>query len=150
MSQSLVKNHIHIVFATKHRVKVIDPYIGTKLYRYLNGICNNQGCRPELINGCLDHVHILCQLSKTISLSKLIQELKTGSSKWMKTQNENLMDFKWQRGYATFSVQYNNVDLVRRYIANQQVHHQQYTFEYELKKLLSDHEILFDDTHLWD
>jgi hypothetical protein len=39
-----------------------------------------------VINTIWDHVHILCMLSKKIALAKLLEELKSHSSKWMKTR----------------------------------------------------------------
>ena len=150
MPHSLVKNHIHIVFSTKNRVASIDNHTAPRLYSYMNGICNNHGCYPELIGGFNDHVHILCQLSKSTTLSRLVQELKTGSSKWIKIQNASLANFKWQNGYATFSVQYDNVELVKEYIANQHAHHNSITFKVELRKMLSDHGLFTDEKYLWD
>jgi REP element-mobilizing transposase RayT len=84
MGQSLVKNYIHIVFRTKHRASIIYPPYNSKLYSYLGGICNNLESQVIKIGGYSDHVHILCMLSKKIALTKLLEELKSHSSKWMK------------------------------------------------------------------
>ena len=80
MGQSLVKNYIHIIYSTKHRQPFIHESVGTELYSYLSGICKNLECNPVRIGGYTDHVHILCMLSKNISLIKLLEELKSHSS----------------------------------------------------------------------
>jgi putative transposase len=60
----------------------------------------------------VDHVHILCKLSKKIALVKLIEEVKSRSSKWMKTKGGEYSDFYWQDGYGAFSVNPSHVDTV--------------------------------------
>jgi len=149
MPQSLVQNYLHIVFATKGRKNLISPDIAGKLYPYLYGISKGMDCYPKLIGGHLNHVHILCQLPKTVSISKLIEQLKSSSSKWLKTQN-TVDNFAWQNGYAAFSIQYNMVVTVVDYIANQETHHRKLTFEDELRKLLRENALEFDERYLWD
>jgi REP element-mobilizing transposase RayT len=149
MPQSLVKNYIHVVFSTKGRTSFISDNVAAKLYPYLNGICNNLTCYPTLIGGHTDHVHILCNLSKNITLSKFIEQLKTGSARWLKSQ-ENVSTFAWQNGYAAFSVNYNALDIVKEYIANQNRHHREMTFEDELRRLLIENDLNFDERYLWD
>jgi REP element-mobilizing transposase RayT len=83
MGQSLVKNYLHIVFSTKHRQEVIQAPVEEELHAYLGGICKNLECPPIKVGGYTDHVHILCLLSKKIALIKLMEELKSHSSKWM-------------------------------------------------------------------
>jgi putative transposase len=57
-----------------------------ELHSYLGGICNSLESFPAKIGGCEDHVHILCLLSKKITLIKLMEELKSHSSKWIKAK----------------------------------------------------------------
>src|ERR1700733_4463276 len=104
MSQSLVKNYIHIVFSTKYRQHLIHETVEEELYAYLGGVCKIFECNPIKIGGFTDHVHILCMLSKKIALMELLEEVKSHSSKWMKTKEDNLKNFYWQDGYGAFSV----------------------------------------------
>lgn len=85
MGQSLVKNYLHIVFSTKYRQPFIYEPVEQELHAYLGGICKNLECHPIKIGGYIDHIHILCMLSKKIALMKLLEEVKSHSSKWMKT-----------------------------------------------------------------
>jgi len=96
MGQSLVKNYLHIVFSTKHRQPLIIPTIETELHNYLGGICKNLECYPVKVGGYTDHIHILCILSKKLALVKLMEELKSHSSKWVKTKEERTQNFYWQ------------------------------------------------------
>ncbi len=79
--------------------------------------------RDKLINGVEDHVHVLCNLSWTLFLSKVVEELKKSSSKWMKDQGTGFSRFYCQAGYGVFSVSQSNVESVRNYIAEQEEHH---------------------------
>jgi len=104
MGQSLVKNYLHIVFSTKLRVPIIHPPYNLELYSYLGGICNNLESQVLKVGGYSDHVHILCMLSKKIALMKLLEELKSHSSKWMKTKDmSNMMNDTFGISYFALS-----------------------------------------------
>jgi REP element-mobilizing transposase RayT len=150
MGQSLVKNYIHIVFSTKHRAPFIDPSIENDLYRYMSGICIQLGCEPIIIGGYIDHVHVLCRLSKKVALMKLLEELKGHSSKYMKTKGSEYANFYWQDGYGAFSVGESVVDKVTAYIANQKQHHSKKTFKNEYRIILKKCNMVYDERYVWD
>ena len=150
MGQSLVKNYIHIVFSTKHRQELINPPAEAELHAYLGGICKNLECHPIKIGGYTDHIHILCMLSKKIALVKLLEEVKSHSSKWMKTKDISLKNFYWQDGYGAFSVKPSEVDTVINYIANQKAHHSKKTFQEEYRAYLKKFHVEYDERYVWD
>jgi REP element-mobilizing transposase RayT len=150
MPQSLVMNYVHITFSTKHRKNLIDENIEKELFNYLGGICNNLECSPLIIGGFRNHVHILCKLSRKIALMKLIEELKSHSSKWVKNRCGGYKNFYWQKGYGGFSVNPKQVDVVKSYIANQKEHHQKKTFKEEFLAFLHQYEIEYDERYVWD
>lgn len=150
MGQSLAKNYIHIVFSTKYREPLIFPPHEQELHSYLGGICKNLECHPLKIGGFTNHVHILCQLSRKIALMKLVEEVKSHSSKWMKTRNESLKNFYWQDGYGAFSVNPAEVDRVIAYIANQHTHHGKQRFEDEYRAFLKKYKVEYDERYVWD
>ena len=150
MGQPLVKNYMHIIFSTKLRESLIHAPYDTELYGYLGGICKNLECHPIKIGGYTDHVHILCMLSKKIALMKLIEEVKSHSSKWMKTKDGSLKSFYWQDGYGAFSVNPSQVDKVITYIANQHEHHKKQTFQDEYRIFLKKYNVEYDERYVWD
>lgn len=77
-------------------------------------------------------------------------QVKKGSSKWMKTYGTKNGDFRWQNGYAAFSVSESNVPDVRRYIENQREDHRKMTFQDELRALLTRHGVELDERYVWD
>ncbi len=150
MSQSLVKNLIHLVYSTKHRQHWIDRSLRNDLFAYQAGIFKEWDSPALVIGGVEDHVHTLFALSKNHALIKIIEEVKKGSSKWMKIDGPRNPDFSWQTGYGAFSVSQSNFDAVRQYIENQEEHHRKMTFEDEFRALLRRHGIAFDERYVWD
>lgn len=150
MPQSLAKNYVHIVFATKYRHPLIDKAIQNELYAYIGGICKGLECNPVIIGGYLDHVHILCLLSRKVALMKLVEETKSHSSKWIKTKGKRYENFYWQNGYAAFSVYPDEIEVVRRYIQNQEAHHSKKSFKNEYRSFLNKYQVEYDERYVWD
>jgi putative transposase len=150
MGQSLTKNYLHIVFSTKYRLPQIGCAIEAELYNYLGGICKKPECQPIIVGGYTDHIHILCLLSKKITLMKLLEELKSHSSKWIKTKGKAYSNFYWQDGYGAFSVNPSQIDHVIAYIANQKQHHRKSNYKTEYRAILSKYKIEFDERYVWD
>ena len=150
MGQSLVKNYLHIVFSTKNRQPLILPEFEENLFKYLGGVCRNLESPSIIVGGYVDHVHILCLLSKKLTLVSMLENLKTESSKWMKLQSPTLKNFYWQDGYGAFSVNPYQVDIVRNYILNQKEHHKKRTFKDEYRKFLKKYKVEYDERYVWD
>ena len=150
MPQSLVKNYIHIIFSTKYREELIYPPAEDELYAYLGGECKRLDCQPIRIGGYTDHVHVLCKLSQKIALMKLVEQIKSHSSKWMKTKGDDLINFYWQDGYGTFSVNPAEVERVVAYIENQKEHHSKITFQNEYRAILKRYQVEYDERYVWD
>lgn len=102
MSQSLVKNYVHIIFSTKHRNDFIDVNIEAELFAYISALCKDLDSPVLQIGGTDNHIHILCLLSRKIALMKFVQQIKAVSSKWIKTKAKKYEDFFWQDGYGAF------------------------------------------------
>lgn len=141
---------MHLVFSTKYREHLIHPPEEEEIHAYLGGICKRMECHPIKIGGYTDHVHILCMLSKKIALMKLLEEVKSHSSKWFKTKADYLKNFYWQDGYGAFSVNPSEIDRVIAYIANQKEHHRAITFQDEYRSILKRYGMEYDERYVWD
>ena len=150
MGQSLVSNYVHIVFSTKYREPLIQPPVEAELHSYLGGICKNLECHPLTVGGYTDHIHILCMLSKKIALMKLLEEVKSHSSKRIKTKGDGYGNFYWQDGYGAFSVNPKEVETVAAYIRNQKEHHSKKAFQDEFRGFLKRYKIEYDERYVWD
>ena len=139
MPSSYVSHHVHVVFGTKGRLKLIPQELQPKLWAYMAGIAKNHGMHAVAIGGIDDHVHALVEVGATLGMSKAVQLLKANSSRWM---NEHPgMHFEWQEGYFACSVSRSQVPAVMRYIANQKAHHRAMDCEREFELLLPRHGI---------
>lgn len=148
MPQSLSRILVHLIFSSKHREPfIIDP-IRPKLHAYLAGILDNLECPSIQTGGVSDHVHLLYLQSRTIKLSEVVEEVKTSSSRWMKTQG--VPKFSWQSGYGAFSIGESQVDTVVSYIKKQDAHHQKISFQDEFRRFLKKYKIPYDERYVWD
>lgn len=150
MPQSLVKNYVHLVWSTKNRAPLIDKKIKEELYAYMAGISNKLESKVIQIGGIEDHVHILCKLSRKIAMMKLVEEIKSHSSKWIKSKGVSYQNFYWQNGYGGFSVNPKEIDIVINYIKNQEEHHKKRTFQEEYRMFLNQYKMEFDERYVWD
>lgn len=150
MPQSLSNVLIHIAFSTKHRAPLIDPETRKELHPYLAGVVRNNGCHSLQVGGVEDHVHLLLALSRTVTIAQLVEHLKTGSSKWIKTKGPHLSGFSWQGGYGAFSVSAGEAERVIHYIQNQEEHHREITFQDEFRRLMEEAAIEIDERYVWD
>ncbi len=142
--------YIHAVFHIKSTSVTIRDQDQQALYEYMGGILNRIGCLPVRINGVDDHVHLLCLLSRTVTTAKMMEEVKQRSSCWIKTRDPCYYRyFAWQNGYGAFSVSPSLVERVRKYIDNQEEHHRTTTFRQEYVTILNEHDVSFDEKHLW-
>ena len=149
MSQSLSKLYIHIVFHVKNNQLHIRKEDKNELYAYIGSIIKDNGSIPIIINGTGDHVHILCVMSKNIALAKLLEEIKRHSSRWIKSKREYYKNFAWQGGYGGFSVSQSLHDTLKKYIENQEEHHKKTSFREEVRALLKEYNIEYNEQYLW-
>jgi len=151
MPQSLSNVLVHIVFSTKERRALLqNQECRIEMHRYLAGISANLECPALIIGGDIDHVHILANQSRTISLADWVKELKRASSIWAKEKYPDWNLFHWQSGYGAFSVSQSQVERVRMYIETQEQHHHRLTFQDEFRQMLEKHGIPFDERYVWD
>ena len=150
MAQSLSKILIHAVFSTKKRTKLILPEFEAELHGYIASTCREYKSNAYKVGGTENHIHIACTLPRIITVSKLMEEVKGSSSKWMKINGTRCSNFAWQAGYAVFSLGQSQLDTLIRYIENQKNHHQRVSFKEELLKILKKYNVEYDERYLWD
>ena len=83
-------------------------------------------------------------------VSKALQLIKGGSSKWIHETFPDQRLFAWQEKYGAFSISVSQLDTIINYIENQKAHHRKHSFQEEFLLLLKKHQIEFDERYLWD
>lgn len=140
----------HLVFGTQYRKPVIHDSFATRLHSYMGGILSNLKGHPIEIGGIEDHVHLLFRLPPTLAVASVIRDVKANASQWINEERLTRGKFKWQRGYAVFSVSHSLVNVVQQYIQTQREHHRSMTFKTEYLSLLDRHGIEYDPRYVFE
>ncbi len=149
MANSYTQIHIQFVFAVKYRAAIISDEWKERLHQYITGIFQENKHKMLQVNSMPDHIHIFIGMRPHQSISSLIQNVKTESSKWIKAQNFCSHPFAWQEGYGAFSYAKSQVPDVIRYIQNQEMHHREETFLDEYRKFLTLFEIEWNEQYIF-
>ena len=150
MPQSHANILLHVIFSTKERLPFLTPDVAPQLHAYLATATRNLDCECYRVGGIVDHVHLAVRLSRTLTTAKLVETIKSSSSKWMKDQPPELSKFAWQKGYGAFSISQSHLTKLTHYIDNQEEHHRTQTFQDEYRDLLDKLNIPYDERYLWD
>jgi putative transposase len=137
----------HIVFRTKDSRKTIKQEHARELYAFIMGYIKNKKGFLYRINGMEEHIHILCDLHPSFALADFMRDMKSSSSGWMKETNKFSNFNGWADGYAAFTYAWKDKNMIVNYIKNQQEHHKKETFEEELKRLLKEFGIEYDEKY---
>ncbi len=146
MANTLVQLNVHIVFRVKiSSIRILEDDL-PRLFEFMGGIIRRNDGIPMQIGGMPDHIHILCTLPKTMTLSNLVRLIKVGTHKWLRNNNkEYYTHFLWQDGYGAFSVSSSGLEGLTKYIQNQKGHHRDISFVEEYKLFLDHAGIQYDE-----
>ncbi|MCC5941827.1 MAG: IS200/IS605 family transposase [Balneolaceae bacterium] len=149
MPNTYTQIHIQFIFAVKYRMALIDPEWKESLHQYVTGIFQQNNHKMLQINSVPDHIHILVGFRPNQSISQVIQNVKTESSKWIIQNQLCKRKFAWQTGFGAFSYSKSHIPNVIRYIKNQDKHHKSNSFLDEYKLLLKKFEVDYDDRYIF-
>lgn len=147
MPSTYTSLHFHLVFSTKERLPLIAEDWRERLHSYLGGIVKGLEGIPLAVGGINNHVHLLVGLKSKHRLDYFLRDLKADSSVWI--HKELKKKIEWQKGYAAFTVSPSNIEGVKRYILNQEKHHQKKDFKEGLIELLKASGVEYDERYLW-
>ncbi len=149
MANTYTQIHIQFVFAVKYRGALISADWKERLHQYITGIFQKNNHKMLQINSMPDHIHIFIGMRPDQSISSLVQNVKTESSKWINAERFCSQPFAWQEGYGAFSYAKSQVSDVVKYIKNQEMHHHKETFLDEYKKFLTRFEVEWDEQYIF-
>jgi REP element-mobilizing transposase RayT len=149
MANTYTQIHLQFIFAPKYRAALIRLDWENSLYKYITGIVQANKHKMITINGMPDHLHLLIGFRTTQSIADLMQDVKTGSSKWINDNKYCKSRFEWQSGYGAFSYSKSQLPDVIRYIENQKEHHSKRTFLEEYKMFLEKFEVEYEEKYIF-
>ncbi len=151
MPQSLSQIWVHLIFSTKERRPFLQhPEFREAMFKMLAHHVKQSDCLSASVGGATDHVHLLITLSRTITLAKLVEVIKTETSRWAKTAAHGAPNFSWQAGYGAFSVSQSQTTAVDKYIRDQDQHHAKLSYQDEFRNICRKHGLEIDERYVWD
>lgn len=150
MANTYTQIYIHVIFAVQERACLIKPEWREELFKYIAGILKNQGIKLIAIGGIEDHIHILFGLVPKIALSDLVRDIKANSSKFINEKGFVRGKFYWQEGFGAFSYSRSQIDIVAKYVLNQEKHHAGRSFKVEYIELLDRFNVDYDERYLFE
>jgi putative transposase len=150
MANTYTQMYIQFVFAVKGRHNLIKESFRDELEKVMCGIGNNHKCKTYAIYCNPDHTHIFVSMHPTLSPSKLMEQVKSGSSNWLNEKKYIPGKFSWQDGFGAFSYSKSHIDNVVKYILNQPEHHKKQSFREEYLLLLDKFQVDYDPKYLFE
>ena len=141
---------IHFIFAVSGRENAITTQFKEDLLGYIGGIVKNHKHSVFAINSHFDHVHMFLGVHPSQSISDLMRDVKSNSSRFMNEKRSSNRRFEWQDGYAAFSYARSQREQVIKYIETQEEHHRERSFREEVIEMLQKFEIQFDERYLFE
>ena len=149
MPQSLARIWLHIVFSTKDRRMYLQhDAFRDEMFRMVGHHVNAAGCVAVRAGGW--HDHLVCGLSRTVTVASLVEQVKVETSKRAKSAVDGVSAFAWQAGYSVFSVSQSSLSKVVGYVNDQESHHKSKSFQDEFRELCLRHELDIDERYVWD
>ncbi len=139
MLHSFTKIYIHLIWSTKARERLLMKDIRPVVKEHILEYAEVKNIKILSINVQIEHVHALVSLSSDQKVDDVVKLIKGESSHWINSESLIRPKFSWQRGYGAFSISTSHVDVVKRYIMNQDEHHRMKSFGDEFKTILQKH-----------
>ena len=149
MPNTYTQIHIQFVFAVKFRMALINASWKEDLHQYITGIIQNKTHKMLQVNTMPDHLHMLVGLRPNENMSKLIQVVKSESTKFINDQHFTQRPFAWQEGFGAFSYSRSQLDSVAKYVLEQEKHHSKHSFKDEYVALLDRFEVEYEERYLF-
>jgi len=150
MANTYTQIIVQLVFSPKYRDALINKLWKNDLEKYITAIVQNNEHKLLAISAMPDHIHILIGYKVTQLIPDLVEEIKTSSNLWIKQNNLSRFKFDWQKGYGAFSYSRRQLDIVVKYVLNQEQHHKKRSFKNEYFEFLNIFEIEYKDEYVFD
>lgn len=148
MANTYTQMYIQLVFAVQNRTSLIQATWKDELFKYITGIVQNNKHKLIAINGMPNHIHIFIGYKPHQPIPDLLQDIKGSSSGWINKKGFIIDRFRWQEGYGAFSYSHSHINMVVKYIINQEQHHKKKTFKEEYLDLLNRFSVDYDEQYI--
>jgi len=150
MADTYVQAYFHLIFAVQNRQALIQKSWNNELEKYITGIVQNNNHKLIAVGSMPDHIHIFVGYNLNQTIPNLVEDIKTSSNHWIKKKNLTKFKFNWQKGYGAFTHSHSQINVVTKYVLNQQEHHHRKTFKEEYLEMLNKFQIIYKDKYVFD
>lgn len=121
---SVSKLVVHLVFTTKYRRRLFDGVMIGQLRYAFESACEKLECELIEMDGEQDHVHLLVAYPPKLSISVMVNNLKSVSSRMLRLQNTHIPRQSksaalWSRSYFACSAGGATIETLRAYVEGQ-------------------------------
>ena len=138
---SYVKILVHCVWTTYKRIPYLQGEVRNEVISHISENARKNGIFIDCINGYYEHIHALISLGGKQTVSEVMQKIKGESSFWINQKKLTRLKFRWQDDFWAVSVGMSQLPNLRKYINNQEQHHQQKSFKHELDLLIEEYQL---------
>ncbi len=142
--------YVQLVFAVKNRDASLNKSMRGRVFEYMSGIITKMKHKSIIINGVSNHVHLLLGLNPTVTVADTVHGIKRNSTLFINQERLCPAKFEWQEGYGGFTYSRSQLDVVYRYIQNQEIHHKKLTFKEEYIQFLEKFKIEYQEQFLFN
>ena len=129
------------MWTTNRRIPYLRDEIRNEVILHIRNNAKLKGIYIDHINGYQEHLHALISLGGTQTISEIMQKIKGESSFWINKNKLTKLKFEWQDDFYSVSIGMPQLDSLRKYIRNQEQHHQRNSFEEELDALIEEYQL---------
>ena len=122
-TRNKIRIALHLVWTTHSRLPLVTSELERSIYRCIESEARKLGCVVLARGGMPDHVHLLILLPTTITVARLMKQVKGVSSSLARDLLGGASHFSWAEGYGVFSLSPAHRSATLRYIQRQKEHH---------------------------
>lgn len=122
---SVCSLHYHLVLVTKYRRRCLNARMHDELRAQISHLLADYGCDLLEMNGEPDHVHLLIEATPKITLCRLVNTIKTATSRRLRRRFATHLSryywkpVFWSRSYCLVSCGGAPLSVIKQYINGQ-------------------------------
>ena len=149
MPNTFSQIYLQFVFAVSQRRSLIPKEHKEELHKYITGFVQRRNAKMLAVHCMPDHIHLFVGFQTNyINLGFCERNKSRNQSNLSITKNGLDSKFKWQEGYGVFSYSHSQVDIVVKYVLNQEEHHRTKSFKVEYFEFLKKFNVAFNEKYV--
>ena len=150
MANTFSQIYLQFVFAVQGRQSILPKEHKEELHKYITSLVQARKAKMLAVNCMPDHTHLFVGFKPSVLISDFVKEIKVGSNEFIKSKKWVKSAFSWQEGYGVFSYGHSQIDMVCKYVLNQEEHHKKKSFRQEYMEFLEKFAVPFEERYLFD